>query len=135
MTGRERDGGANGGELVIVVGHPDGRLTSAWFRAYQRVERTMSRGSFHARVELAPISAPPARIDVLIVPPGLDPIPAAAAHAERLVATPEGLRSAFDELVARLLADGRLIHAPAPSRAIAIHRGFRAVGRRARLAD
>ncbi len=132
MTGHDRDDEV----LVVVCVYEDGRLTSAWFRAYQRVKRTIRRGSFRARVELLPVSELPERIDVLIAPEELGGLAAVGNGArDRLVASPEALRAAFDALVERLVGEGRLQHAPPPARAIATHRGFRAVGERARLAD
>jgi hypothetical protein len=132
MSGRNR-----GDEpLVIVCVYPDGRLASDWFRAYQRVKRTVRRGSFRARVELRPVSELPEWVDVLIAP--LEPhglADAAPGALDRIVAAPDALRVAFDALLERLVSEGRLQHAPAPARALATHHGFRAVGERARLAD
>jgi hypothetical protein len=125
-----------GGEpLVIVCAYPDGMLASSWFRAYTRLKRTVTRGGYGARVELAPVSGLPPRIDVLIVPPSLaDAASAASPAAERAVAPADGPQAWIDGLVERLVADGRLQRAPTPSSAVAVHRGFQAVAERARPA-
>jgi hypothetical protein len=122
--------------LVIACAYPEGMLSSSWYRAYRRVKQTMKRGAFNALVELVPMTALPARVDVLVVPPSLeDEANATAGVQERLVSSPEGVQRAFDRLVERLVLDGRLQHAPTPGRALAVHRGFQALGDRARLAD
>lgn len=137
MTGSSPGDGSHGGEtLVIVCAYPDGLLSGPWFRAYKRAKLTIRRGSFRAHVELDSIADLPPRIDVLIVPPSLEDVAAVAPGVrEHLVATPDGLHHAFDQLVERLVHEGRLLHAPAPPRAVAVHRGFQAVGERARLVE
>jgi len=122
--------------LVIACAYVDGTLAASWFRAYKRIKQTIKRGSFTARVELVPMTGLPPRIDVLIVPPFLaDVANAMPGIQELLVVSPERLQQEFDRLVERLVGDGRLEHAPTPARALAIHRGFRALTDRARLAD
>lgn len=122
--------------LLIVCAYPDGMLAGSWFRAYLRLKRTMRRGAYDARVELAPITELPPRLDILIVPPSL----ASAANTmsgvqDRLVVAPERVQPEFEALLESLVREGRLHGAPAPNRAVAVHRGCRAVGERGRLTD
>jgi hypothetical protein len=122
--------------LCIVCTYADGTLPAAWFRAYKRIKQTVKRGSFNARVQLAPIQALPDRVDLLIVPTALAESAIAARPAtERLVVAADQVQREFDRLAERLEREGRLTRTPGAARAIAVHRGFRAVTDRARLPD
>ncbi len=127
----------------IVCAYPDGALPSGWFQAVQRARRTVRRAGYRARVELTPASCVTVEADVVIAPPVAAPAiraSAAAGRAERIAAEFIVVEStefgaAFDLLVGRLVADGRLDRAPEPPRTIARHRGFQAIGERARIAE
>jgi len=128
--------GSSGEPLVIVFGYPDGMLPNAFFRAYKRVKRATRRAGYHVSIALQPLTSLPARVDVLIVEPS-DGSRAVSSSVEGEVvsAHADEVQAEIDRVIERLVADGRLIHAPVPSRAIAVHRGFRAVTERARLAE
>ena len=122
--------------LVIVCAYPEGMLPSSWFQVYKRLRRKVKRGLFRARVELLPITEVPSRIDVLVVPPALaDAADAVTVTSERLVGQGDELQEAFDRLVMRLVDEGRLGRGGSSGRALAVHRGFQALGERARSAD
>jgi hypothetical protein len=122
--------------LRIVFGFPDGMLANPWFRAYKRVKRGMRRAAYHATVELEPLARLSEGIDILIVArsssmPAVAPAPATGL----VVADPDEVQAEVDLLLARLVTDGSLRHAPGRARSLATHLGFRAVGERARLAE
>jgi hypothetical protein len=120
----------------IVFGFPDGMLANPWFRAYKRVKRGMRRAAYHATVELEPLARLSQGVDVLIVERSSTmPAGAPAAATELVVAKPDEVQAEVDRLLARLVEDGRLRHAPGQARSLAIHLGFRAVNERARLAE
>lgn len=130
------DGTRAGRPLLIVCAYPEGLLASSWHRAYKKVRQTVKRGSFDAHVELAPITALPAGIDVLIASPSLAGAAAATTIGEdRLIGEPDDVQAAFERLLARLVRDGRLATAPQPDRSLAVHRGFQALGQRAGLEE
>lgn len=125
-----------GEPLVIVFGYHDGILPNPFFRAYKRVKRAMRRAAFHASVELQPLTRLPTHVDLLITtPPGGAPDSGSSAIKEVISADPDEVQAEIDWAIERLVADGRLTHAPLPARAIAVHHGFRAVTERARLAE
>ena len=97
--------------VTIVCPYPDGALPSATFRAVQRTRRHIRRAGYAAGVELLPSSAVPSDAEFVVSPDDL------AALLERLV------------------ADGVVGHAAAAPRPIAVHRGFQAIGERARLPE
>lgn len=118
--------------LSVVCAYADGLLETPWFRAYKKLKRTSARASLGVRVDLRPQSDVHAGADVVAVPPG---VAVEAPGAELLVAKAEELQPAFDALVQRLLAEGRLAHAAPPSRAVVRHRGFEPLDGRGRVAD
>ncbi len=101
----------------IVIAYPDGDLDGALFRAVKRARRNAERSGYAARIELLPESA----------------VPGEAAAVMRTDAT--RFQAEFDALVERLTASGRLVRGPEPPRTIAVHRGFRPLTSRARLAE
>jgi len=105
------------GPLLIVVTYPDGALPGALFRAFRRVRRDAERAGYNARIELRPASD----------------VPAAAAAV--ITATAEEFPVEFDATLERLTASGKLRRGTEPPRTVAVHRGFRALGDRARLGD
>lgn len=122
----------------IVIAYPDGTLPSAWFQAVQRTRRLIRRGGYRARVGLVPVSEVPPNVDALIATSAVATMladVAARASIYTVVTEPEALSKALEVLVEQLIALGRLRRGPEPPRTIAIHRGFQAVGERARLAD
>lgn len=125
-----------GEPILIVFGYQDGILPNPFFRAYKRVKRAMRRAAYHASVELQPLSRLPAHVDVLIVVPPAGPREFGSSDLGEVVsADPDDVQAEIDRVVERLVADGSLVHAPVSARAIAVHRGFRAVTERARLAE
>lgn len=122
--------------LLIVFAYPEGILPNPWFRAYRRAKKTISRGGYYARVDLLPITALPASVAVLVLPPELaEQAQAAVGVGERLIGAPQGIQPELDGIVRRLVDEGRLAYAPDQPRALAVHRGFLAVTERARVAE
>jgi hypothetical protein len=120
--------------LAIGWAHPDGKLPSAWFRAYKRLKRTVRRAGLHARVELVPIGEAGDAFDLLVVPPELAGAPAPAS-TQRVVTAPEDAQRELDAVVERLLAEGLLDYEPGPAAALAVHRGCLPVHGRGRVED
>lgn len=120
--------------LRVVCAYEDGALSSAWFQAVQRARRTMRRAGYRARIDLVPASELPLDADVVIAPARMA-ASLTIGGAEVVVAEPATLGPALDALVDRFVAAGRLGRGPESPRAIAIHRGFQAIGDRARLPE
>jgi hypothetical protein len=104
-------------ELRIVVAYPDGALPGPLFQAVRRARRNFERAGYAARLDLLPASDVPADADVVVTSD------AASFAAE------------FDALVERLTASGQLVRGPVAPRTIAVHRGFRPLTERARVAE
>lgn len=98
--------------LRIVCTYPDAALPSAWFQAVQRARRAARRAGWLVRIDLLPVRSAPADADVVVARP-----------------------VELDGLLDRLAAEGRLQRGPEPPRTIAVHRGFAALGDRARVAE
>lgn len=122
--------------LVIACAYPDGVLGGPWFQAYRRLKRTLRRRGLWAEVLLVPDIDVPPEVDLLVLPadtPGEDG--ARGEAPERVYVPVDEAQDAIDALVERLVAAGRLRPSLAPSRPLALHRGFQAVYERARLPD
>jgi len=123
-------------QLTVVCGHPEGTLPTSWFRTYKQLKRRLKRTGLNARVALAPLTALPAEIDILMLPPSLADAGHYAGRAGTcLSGTADELQRELDALVVRLQAEGRIEYAEADARAFATHLGFRALGDRARLEE
>jgi hypothetical protein len=96
----------------LVCTYPDGELASAWFQAVRKARRASERAGYRLSIELLPASA-------------------AVADAGLLVQAPAELET----VIARLVEEGRVVRGPESPRAIAVHRGFQAIGERARLGE
>lgn len=110
-----------GGIVRIVVTYPDGALTGDAFRAVQRSRGAIRRAGYLADVELVPASTAAAA-------------DGSEGDVEALTATPT-LGADLDALLERLAGTGRLLRGPEPPRSVAVHRGFQALGERARLPE
>jgi hypothetical protein len=122
----------------IVCAYADGELPSAWFQGFRRARRTIRRAGYRARIELLPASAVPHGADVVITSAAVAEMirsDLGDLRAEFVVAEVGNLPAAFEALFERLLASGALVRGPELRRTVAVHRGFRAVGDRARLSD
>jgi alkanesulfonate monooxygenase SsuD/methylene tetrahydromethanopterin reductase-like flavin-dependent oxidoreductase (luciferase family) len=119
--------------LKIAFGHPEGELSAPWFRAYKSVKRKMRRAGLNVQVELLPVTALAADVDVLVLRAPLHN--GNHTEAQTLVGPPEQVQDELDELVKRLVHDERLCYAQAPSRTFAVHQGFRPLTERGRLAE
>jgi len=121
--------------MLIVFAHPDGMLPNAWYRAYKRARRSMRQASYDARVDLLPINSLPRMTDVLVVPPELTAEVERVGAGDTIVAPANSVQAELDRCVRRLVAEGRLTHAPDQGRAVAVHIGFLPLHERARVAD
>ncbi|HWD64119.1 MAG TPA: hypothetical protein VG405_03020 [Solirubrobacteraceae bacterium] len=123
-------------QLTVVCAHAEGTLPTSWFRTYKQLKRKVKRSGLNARVSLAPTTALPERIDVLVLPPTLS---GTGDYVERAVTCLTGpadqLQRDLDALVDRLREEGRVEYAEPDARTFATHVGFRATGERARLDD
>lgn len=122
--------------LHVVFAYPDGMLPNPWFRAYKRAKRSLRLAHYHALVELLPLNALPASVDVVVVPPEL----AAAVEGRNgiglcIAGVAEWVQSELDELVNRLVGEGRLARAGDQGRSVAVHLGFLPLTERARVAE
>ena len=124
-----------GPTIRIVCVYRDGALPSAWFQVVQRARRTMKRAGWRARIDLLPASALPSGADVVLAPPGLAEALASSTGRVVVACEPVALISILDGLLERLADEGRLQRGPEPARTIAVHRGFQALGDRARVAE
>lgn len=104
-------------ELRIVVSYPDGALPGPLFQAVRRARRTIERAGYAARLDLLPASATPT--DAAVV----------------MAADATALAGELDALLERLTASGELVRGPGAPRTIAVHRGFRPLTERARIAE
>jgi hypothetical protein len=120
--------------LHIVCAYRDGELGGSWFQAIRRARRAMERAGYDAGLELLPVSRLPIDADVVVADPTL--ARELRTGDARLLLTDVGAFGAtLDALLADLEAAGRLHRGPGQARTIAVHRGVRAVGERARLED
>jgi hypothetical protein len=111
--------------LSIAFVYPEGMLSSGWFRAYRKAKRTIRRAGLGAYVSLVPINELTARLDVLVLPPSLgDRAPDLAGARACVVASAEEVQHELDQLIARLLSEGRLGYTPPPEDSLAVHVGF-----------
>ena len=120
--------------LHIVCAYRDGMLTGEWFQAYRRLKRMLRRGGYDAVVELLP-DRDVRDESALIVIPGSSAPPNPARAGEVVAIDVDAAQAAFDALIERLVAEGRLGRAPARARTSAVHRGFQALQERARLSE
>jgi hypothetical protein len=118
---------------LFVCAYPDGRLPSGWFQAIQGARRRIERGGVGVRLELLPVSRLLPEAEVIVAAEPLPP--AARIGSEVVIVEPGALNATIDALVARLVAERRVLPGPPASRAIAVHRGFQPLGERARIAD
>lgn len=124
---------ADGEWPLIVVAYRDGHLGSAWFQAARRARRAVRRGGLRVRVEVLPLSRVPSDATIVFLPEEIDGAALADTPAERLVALPAtDLAGAIDRHVQQQAAVGAIGHGATPTRTV-VHRGFEAVGGRARL--
>jgi hypothetical protein len=119
--------------LRITFGHPEGALSAPWFRAYKSVKRKARRAGLNVQVELLPVTALPAAVDVLVLSTPLQN--GKLKPAQTFVGPPDQVQRELDELVDRLLHDQRLQYAQPPPRTFAVHQGFRPLTERGRLAE
>ena len=119
--------------LKITFGHPEGVLSAPWFRAYKSVKRKARRAGWNVQIELLPVTALAAELDVLVLSAPLQN--GKLKPAQTLVGPPDQVRRELDELVERLLHDERLRYAQPPPRTFAVHQGFRPLTERGRLED
>jgi len=104
----------------IVVTYPDGELPSQAFQAVQRSRRALRRAGYQARIDLVPASGGGAAV---------------GTFGGELLHAGSTLGADLDALIERLSSSGRLLRGPEPSRSVAVHRGLRPVGERARLPE
>jgi hypothetical protein len=121
--------------VSIVCAYPDGMLDTAWFRAYKRVKRSVKRASLNVDVSLRPLSDVDGGVDVVLLPPDLEPEQGRTSARTASVVTSGELPRMFDAEVERLKAEGRVFNVPSAAGQRVKHHGFEPVDGRARLAD
>ncbi len=104
---------------TIYCAYPDGHLPADWFQSVRRARRAAQRQGLTVRIEPAPLSRLPADAEFVLT---TESHPAAV------------LAAAIDELVQRLVSEGRVTRDVSPSRTVT-HVGYEPIGGRARLTD
>lgn len=118
----------------IVCAYEDGALPGPWFQAVRRARRSISRAGYQVQLDLLPASSLRADADVVIASEAVAAgLPIGAGRC--VVTEPSTFGATLDALLAELAGNGRVRRGPESPRAIAVHRGFQAIGERARLED
>jgi hypothetical protein len=104
---------------TIYCTYPDGHLAADWFQAVRRARRAASRQGLTVRIEPTPTSRVPADAEFVFTP-----------QSQSVAYLP----AAIDELIQRLVTEGRVTRETAPSRTV-VHVGYEPQGGRARLTE